>query len=122
MELIEIRDEVRSLNENAKTKNIDRFVSCVDDIHQRTDNEYIKVFSSLTSGLEKTVAAVEKWLSHSDVAERDKNIVRAINSSVVPEAMKVWQVTDRVTLRNCYMEVDVDSVKNDYSILLRRTE
>ena len=118
MELIKIRNEVRSLNENAVIKNIDRFVSCVDDVHRRADKEFIKLFSSLTRRLEKTVATVEKWLSHADEAVRFRQIDHAIIKSVVPLTPSVRRMTKRVPGRNCYFGVDVDSIQDDYSIRL----
>ena len=116
MELIKIRNEVQSLNENAVIKNIDKFVSCVDDVHRRADEEFIKLFSSLTRRLERTVATVEKWLLHADEAVRFRQFDRAIMKSVVPLTPNVRRVSRRVPGRNCYFGVDVDSIRDDYSI------
>lgn len=118
IELIAIRDKVRSLNENAKTRKIDRFVSCVDDIHRWTDKEFIKLFSSLTRRLEKITATVEKWLEHSDEAVRFERIHTAIGTSIVPHANRIEQIRFRLIQRSCYLNFDVESLKDDYTALL----
>ena len=118
IELIAIRDKVRSLNEKAKTRQIDRFVSCVDDIHRWTDQEFIKLFSSLTSMLEKTVATVEKWHSHSDEAVRFKKVHVAIGTSIEPHSYRIAQLRFRLSQRSCYLKFDVESLKDDYALLL----
>ena len=117
MELLRIRDDVRSLNENAETKEIDRFVSCVNDVHQRIDKAYIKVFSALTRRLEKTIAAVEKWRLHSDEAVRFKKIDLALGRSLVPLRTNANRVIRALPGRNCYFKVDVERLKEEYSIL-----
>ncbi len=117
IELIAIRDKVRSLNEKAKTRKIDRFVSCVDDLHQWTDDEFIKLFSSLTRRLEKTVATVEKWHSHSDEAVRFKKVHVAIGTSIEPHSYKIAQLRFRLSQRSCYLKFDVESLKDDYALL-----
>ena len=118
IELIEIRDEVRSLNENAKTSKIDRFVSCVDDVHRWTDKEFIKLFSSLTRRLEKAVATVEKWHSHANEAVRFKKVHTAIGTSILPHSNRIGPIRFRLSQRSCYLKFDVESLKDDYTALL----
>ena len=120
VELIDLRDDLRSLNDNANTKKIDRFISCVDDIPRQTNKAYAKVLSSLSLRLEKTVATVEKWRSHSDEAVSFKNIDRALQNSILSLRTNASRVIGRVPERNCYLEFDVDSLKDDYSLLLRK--
>lgn len=118
IELIEIRDEVRSLNENAKTRKIDRFVSCVDDIHLWTDKEFIKLFSSLTRRLEKAVVTVEKWHSHSDETVKFEKIHSAIGTSIEPHSYRIAQLRFRLSQRSCYLKLDVESLKDEYALRL----
>lgn len=119
VELMKIRDEVQSLNANAESKKIGRFVSCVDDMHRRVNKANLKVFTSLTRRLEKTEATVKKLVSRADTRERFRKIDRALLKSVVPLATNIHRVFRSEMSRQCYLEFDVDSLKDDYSTLLR---
>ena len=118
MELLRIRDDVRSMNQNAETTEIDKFVTCVDDVRQSVDKAYIKVFSSLTRRLEKTIATVEKARMHSDEAVRFKKIERALGRSLVSLRTNADRVIRALPARNCYFKLDVESLKDDYSLQL----
>lgn len=120
MEFIKIRDEVRSLNKSAETEKIDRFVACVDDLHRRANIAYLKIFTSLTRRLEKTAATVKKWGSRADTYERFMKIDRALGMSVVSLTPNIGRVFRSEMSRDCYLEFDVDSLKDDYSLQLRK--
>ena len=119
-ELMKISDEVQSSNANVETKEIDRFVSCVDDMRRRANKAFVKLFSSLTRRLEKTVAAVEKWHPHSDDSVRWKKIDNALGRSLTFITPNIQRVINTEMSRNCYLEFDVESLKDDYSLQLRK--
>lgn len=115
-----VRQELLSIEPDANTRKLDKFVSCVQDTHEKADREFIKYFSSLTSALDKTVKSINKTQRIKDDRSRKLSIGRAVSKTLgYGPSSSIGRTYLRIVKRDCYARFDLESVMEDYQELVR---
>lgn len=115
-ELLQVRAKLLSTDPKKNTRQIDKFVSCVDSIHKKADKEFTNLFTRLTKALEKTVTSINKAQSIDNEELKQNKIDQAVRQNFVKEASgsKILHLVNKIRRRDCYIEVDVDLIKFNY--------
>ena len=115
-ELFQVRAKLRTEDPKTSTRQIDKFVSCVDSIHKKADKEFTKLFSRLTKALDKTVAAIDKAQSIDNEVLKQQKIFRAIDQNFVKQASgsKILHLVNKIRFDECLRKVSMDRIKFNY--------
>jgi len=111
--LTQLRSDLLSVDHTANTKQIDEFLSCVDDVHKAADKEFSKLFTSLNRVLNRSLNSIEKFNEMDDKQLRDERVAKVVLKTLVPHSSKIINTTFKVTSRICYLAVDVDEINSE---------